>query len=134
MSGAPLKAFKGFPVWSSTLVALVIVTALYSPGLPDSWRREVAAGVLISGLSSMSGYLLLHRAVEATNRTFIKLVLGGMVGRLFAALGAIVALIFWLGLEPLPLAVACLGSYVLLALFEYYFLLRNSTRKSRTRS
>ena len=128
MSLSPPAAIRGFPILASSLVILVVLSTLCVPDFPGRWRFPIAYGVVVSGAISVVGFLLLRRARAASNRMFIKLVLGGLVGRLFAALVAVVAGIALLGLEPVVLVVACLGSYVVFSIFEYTSLFKEFNR------
>jgi len=132
LNESPVVAGHGFPLWSSVLIVTLVAAFLLLPGLPDAWRVPSAAGLVISGMISVSGYYIMRRAAHAPTRTFLRLVLGGILGRLFGGLGAVTAAIAWLKLEALPLTVACLGSYAVLSIFEYRALFRHLTAKDRT--
>jgi hypothetical protein len=130
LSAFPGKRFKGFYFWSTVLVLIVVLTALSAPGLEFSARLAVLYGGLISIATSISGYSFLSRSVAAPSIKFIKLVLGGIVLRLFGALGLIALGIGIFRLPPVPLGLSCLGAYVVCTLVEYRYICARLTFKS----
>lgn len=131
MSASSVFEEHGFPLWSSGAIMCLILAAFFLPGMPYGWRSATASGLLLSGVISITGFYILRRASSAPSRSFIKLVLGGVIGRLFGGLGALAAGIAWLKLESMPLSVAFLGSYAVLSIFEYRALIRRLTIKEQ---
>ena len=131
MSASSVVAEHGFPLWSSGAIICLVLAAFFLPGMPYALRSATAAGLSLSGVISITGFYILRHAFSAPSRSFIKAVLGGVIGRLFGGLGALAAGIAWLDLESVPLAVAFLGSYAVLSIFEYRALIRRLTIKEQ---
>jgi uncharacterized membrane protein YfcA len=131
LSASSVVAEHGFPLWSSGVIVTLMLAVFFLPGMTPAWRSATASGLLLSGVISITGFYILRRASNAPPMSFIKLVLGGMIGRLFGGLGALAAGIAWLKLESMPLSVAFLGSYAVLSIFEYRALFRRLTIKEQ---
>ena len=92
--------------------------------------HSIIAGSIMSLANLLLGYLAIEASFERSHTTFLKYVLGGMVGRLMLMWGAFLLLIRVFGFHPASLMLTLLFFYVMnLGLEIYYLQKRVSTKK-----
>ena len=92
--------------------------------------HSIIAGSIMSLANLLLGYLAIEVSFERSHTTFLKYVLGGMVGRLMLMWGAFLLLIRIFGFHPASLMLTLLFFYVMnLGLEIYYLQKRVSTKK-----
>ena len=118
-------------------VAVVLVCAVLILAYPLSAlatgevRTAVAAGAALSTINVMLGYIAIRYSFDKSYTTFLKAVLGGMGVRMVFMLGAFIALIAVVGLQPMALTVSLLGFYAVFMVLEIVFIQRRMTVKNR---
>ena len=91
--------------------------------------RSIIAGGVMSLINLLLGYLAIEVSFERSHTTFLKFVLGGMVGRLLLMWGILLLLIRVYGFHSASLMLSLLFFYALnLALEIYYLQKRVSTK------
>jgi hypothetical protein len=91
--------------------------------------RSIIAGGVMSLINLLLGYLTIEVSFERSHTTFLKFVLGGMVGRLLLMWGILLLLIRVYGFHSASLMLSLLFFYALnLALEIYYLQKRVSTK------
>jgi len=92
--------------------------------------RSIIAGSIMSLVNLLLGYLAIEFSFERSHTTFLKYVLGGMVGRLMLMWGAFLLLIWVFGFHAASLMLTLLFFYVLNLVLEIYYLQKRvSTKK-----
>jgi len=92
--------------------------------------HSIIAGSIMSLANLLLGYIAIEFSFERSHTTFLKYVLGGMVGRLMLMWGAFLLLIKVFNFHPASLMLTLLFFYVMnLALEIYYLQKRVSTKK-----
>jgi hypothetical protein len=92
--------------------------------------HSIIAGSIMSFANLMLGYLAIEASFERSHTTFLKYVLGGMVGRLMLMWGTFLLLIRVYGFHPASLMLTLLFFYAMnLGLEIYYLQKRVSTKK-----
>lgn len=92
--------------------------------------RSIIAGGVMSLVNLLLGYLAIEFSFERSHTTFLKYVLGGMVGRLMLMWGTFLLLIQVFGFHAASLMLTLLFFYLMnLALEIYYLQKRVSTKK-----
>jgi hypothetical protein len=106
------------------LVLLIGVLAAYP--LHKTGNRDITAGFitgcLISLVSVTAGYLLIEYGIDKPNPTFLKIVLGGMAGRLILIPVIVVVLVRVFEFHVLSLTVSLFFFYFLFLIVEILFL------------
>ncbi|MBI2619376.1 MAG: hypothetical protein HYW57_04790 [Ignavibacteriales bacterium] len=92
--------------------------------------RTVLAGAMVSIVNFLLGFASVEYAFEKSHTTFLKIVLGGMVGRLLAMTGVVLVLIKVYGYDALALMLSLVGYYIVNLAFEIMFLQKKVTLKS----
>lgn len=92
--------------------------------------RTVVAGAVMSAVNFLLGFTSVEYAFDKSHTTFLKIVLGGMVGRLLAMTAVVLLLIKVYSYDALALMLALLGYYVINLTFEIIFLQKKVTLKS----
>jgi hypothetical protein len=116
----------------------VVVLAVVAVSLGGFWAcggaslgpRVLPAAALGAGLAAMNSlaaYALVLWSARRSTNTFLRVVLGGMVGRMGLMLAAVVVAILVLGLPRIPLAVSLLGHFVVLLVLELTVLHRRTS-------
>jgi predicted Co/Zn/Cd cation transporter (cation efflux family) len=91
--------------------------------------RSIIAGGVMSLINLLLGYLAIEVSFERSHTTFLKFVLGGMVGRLLLMWGILLLLICVYDFHSASLMLSLLFFYALnLALEIYYLQKRVSTK------
>ncbi len=93
--------------------SLVVLGPFLRPALgPLGWWAALAGGGLAAANAVVAYGLVVWSGGRSSN-TFMRAVLGGMVGRMAVVLAAVVALVLGVGLPKVPLAVSLLAYFVL---------------------
>lgn len=121
-------AFLRLVLYCLTGVAAFIVFPL-SMILTGEAMRSVAAGLAMSTMNLLLGYLAIEYSFERSNTTFLKIVLGGMALRMMVLLGLVVLLIRIYGFHTLSLMIALLVFYILNLVLEIHFLQKKVSLK-----
>jgi hypothetical protein len=116
-------------------LALLIACGLAAYPLWKFATREVivavAAGIALSTVNVLVGFLTIEFSFERSYTTFLKAVLGGMGVRMMVMLGATAVLIVACGLHPLALTVSLLALYLVYMVLEILFIQRKVAAKNR---
>lgn len=83
-----------------------------------SVRWAAAFGTALAVANTLAAHALFLTSSRRSANAFLRLVLGGMVGRMALMLAAVVAAVLWLGLPKLPLAVSLLSYFTLFLMIE----------------
>lgn len=121
-----------FTRYAMAVIAVVAVSfAVLWPALSASVGERARGAALVGGLlaaaNTVFAYALVLWAERRSTKAFMGAVLGGMLGRMVILLAAVVALVAWLGLPKVPLAVGLLAYFVLFLVFEIAVLHRKTT-------
>jgi hypothetical protein len=117
--------------YSILVVGIVVVTLgvawpLAIRRLDASARWAAAAGVTLAVLNTMAAHALVLWSAQRSTTTFLRAVLGGMVGRMALMLGAVAAGVLLLGLPRLPFAISLLSYFILFLIVEISILHRHT--------
>jgi hypothetical protein len=110
------------------LVGLVFlgVAILFVVPLSIYTNRELVRSVVAGGLASLFhlllGYLFIEYGFEKSNTTFLKVILGGTLARMFLLVGIVLLLVRVYQFQPVPLMVSLLLFYVLNLFLEIHLL------------
>ena len=115
-------------VWYVGLTAIAIYL-VSSYGEPEH-LQSVVAGSLVSAVNFLLGFLAIEFAFEKSHTTFLKVILGGMVIRLFAMTGVVLVLIKIQHYDSLSLMLSLLGYYALNLTLEIAFLQKKVSLKN----
>lgn len=114
------------------LYALAVAVLLYYPIShlveAESFRSIVAGGVM-SVVHLFLGYLLVEWGFEKKSTTFLKIVLGGMMVRLFLMTGVVLVLLRVYQYDAFSLMISLLLYYVVNLALEIYLLQRKVSVK-----
>jgi hypothetical protein len=115
-----------------TLGILVLVSAypLMKVGSQEV-LVAVLAGVLISTINVLLGFLAIEYSIGKSYTTFLNAVLGGMGIRIGLMLTMMFVLIRFAGLHRVAFAVALLGSYLVFLVLEIVFIQKKVETKSQ---
>lgn len=91
--------------------------------------RSIVAGGVMSLLNLLLGYLFIELSFEKSHTTFLKYVLGGMVGRLFLMWGVLLVLIGAFQFHTASLMLSLLFFYVVNLVLEIFYLQRRVSTK-----
>jgi putative flippase GtrA len=114
------------------LYAVAVATLLYYPisHLVDAESfRSITAGGAMSIVHVLLGYLLVEWGFEKKSTTFLKVVLGGMVVRLFLMTGVVLVLLRVYSYDAFSLMISLLLYYVINLVLEIYLLQRKVSVK-----
>ena len=109
-----------------TGIAFYLVSAYGEPG----HLQSVIAGSIVSVVNFLLGFLAIEFAFEKSHTTFLKVILGGMVIRLFAMTGVVLVLIKVYHYDSLSLMLSLLGYYALNLALEIAFLQKKVSLKN----
>lgn len=100
---------------ASTLLALTwwVLDSLFPSG---RWAALLGGG--IATLNTLAAYALVVWAAGRSHTAFFRAILGGMLARMAAMLGVVVAAVAWLGVPRLPLTLSLLAYFVVFLAFE----------------
>jgi hypothetical protein len=96
---------------------------------PDVIRSIVAGGVM-SLVNLLLGYWAIEASFERSHTTFLKYVLGGMVGRLFLMWGILLLLIRLYAFHPASLMLSLMFFYVMNLVLEIFYFQKRVTAKN----
>lgn len=106
-------------VFVGVAILVVVPLSIYS-------NRELVRSVVASGLASLFhlllGYLFIEYGFDKTNTTFLKVILGGTLVRMFLLVGIVVLLVRVYQFETMSLMVSLLLFYVLNLILEIHLL------------
>lgn len=102
-------------------VALLVVVPL-SIYTDRELVRSVVAGGLASLFHLLLGYLFIEYGFDKSNTTFLKVILGGTLVRMFLLVGIVLLLVRVYQFQTVPLMVSLLLFYVLNLLLEIHLL------------
>ncbi|MEX0601730.1 MAG: hypothetical protein WD295_00215 [Bacteroidota bacterium] len=108
-----------FAVFAAVGATILLPLAMYAD--PEI-GRGVAAGAVMSLINFLLGFVAIEYAFEKPHTVFLKVLLGGMFGRLLAMAGVVVLLIKVFEFQALPLMLSLLGFYLLNLGLEITFL------------
>lgn len=86
--------------------------------------RSIVAGGLLSLFHLLFGYITVESGFDKKSTTFLKIVLGGMVVRLFLMAGIVFVMLKSFQFDPLSLMLSLLFYYVMNLVLEIYLLQR----------
>jgi hypothetical protein len=100
---------------ASTSLALTwwVLDSVFPSG---RWAAMLGGG--IATLNSLAAYGLVVWSAGRSNTAFFRTILGGMLVRMTAMLGVVVAAVVWLGVPRLPLTLSLLAYFVVFLAFE----------------
>jgi hypothetical protein len=106
-----------------TLVVLAVVASSQAVVALAGWldrpgRAAAAYGAAVAAVNAILSHTLMVLSEGRSTRAFLKLVLGGMAGRLALVIAAVLLGILALGLPRLPLLVSLLGHFVAFLVLE----------------
>jgi hypothetical protein len=106
-------------VFLGVAVFVVVPLAIYT-------ERELVQSVVAGGLASLFhlllGYLFIEYGFEKSNTTFLKVILGGTLARMFLLVGIVLLLVRVYQFQTVSLMVSLLLFYVLNLLLEIHLL------------
>jgi hypothetical protein len=111
----------------SGIVGSSLPPAMWLAGVGPDGRRAMGFGGGVALVNAVAAHALVEWAVRRSPQVFLATVLFGMVGRMAAMLGLVVAGILALGLPRLPLAFTLLAYFVLFLVFEIAVLQRRTS-------
>ncbi len=91
--------------------------------------RSIIAGGIMCLVNLLLGYLAIEVSFERSHTTFLKYVLGGMVGRLLLMWGVLLLLIRIYGFHSASLMLSLLFFYVMNLVLEIFYLQKRVTTK-----
>jgi hypothetical protein len=91
---------------------------------PVRWAAVSGCGLAV--VNTLAAHALVLASAGRSAGAFLRLVLGGMVGRMALMLAAVLAGVLLLGLPKLPLALSLLSYFVLFLVLELSVLHRSS--------
>jgi hypothetical protein len=100
-----------------TLVVLAVAASSQAAVALTGWldrpgRMAAAFGAAVAAANAIASHALMVLSEGRSTRAFLKLVLGGMAGRLVLVITAVLLGILVLGLPRLPLLVSLLAHFV----------------------
>ncbi len=109
-----------------------VVTLYPISGLVDEEAlRSIVAAEVISLFHLLFGYFTIEAGFERKNTTFLKIVLGGMVVRLFLMAGVVFLLLKIFHYDAFSLMFALLVFYVINLVLEIYLLQKKVSVKNQ---
>jgi hypothetical protein len=106
-------------VFLGVAVFVVVPLAIYTD---RELVRSVVAGGLASLFHLLLGYLFIEYGFEKSNTTFLKVILGGTLARMFLLLGIVLLLVRVYQFQPVSLMISLLLFYVLNLVLEIHLL------------
>jgi hypothetical protein len=91
--------------------------------------RSIVAGGIMSFVNLLLGYLAIEGSFERSHTTFLKYVLGGMVGRLMLMWGVVLLLIRVYEFHSASLMLSLLLFYAMNLVLEIYYLQKRISTK-----
>lgn len=91
--------------------------------------RSIIAGGIMSLVNLLLGYLAIEFSFDRSHTTFLKFVLGGMVGRLLLLWGSLLLLIRVYGFHSASLMLSLLFFYVMNLVLEIFYLQKRISTK-----
>jgi hypothetical protein len=107
--------------------ALAWAAMLSRSDSPVRWAAAFGAG--LAALNTLAAHALVLAAAGRSANAFLRLVLGGMVGRMALMLAAVLGAVLWLGLPKLPLALSLLSYFILFLMIELTILHRTTSAR-----
>ena len=129
-----MKADWTFLRWVG-LYAVVVAGLIYYPVsgvVDDTELRSIEAGGLMSLLYILIGYVTVELGYKKTNTTFLKIVLGGMVARLFLMTGVVLVLFTVYQYDAFSLMLSLLVYYAINLALEIYLLQKKVSLKNQS--
>jgi hypothetical protein len=105
-------------VLAATYGSLAVVLPLFGAQLDASARAALLLGGTLAAANALAAYAIALWSEGRSHLSFLRAVLGGMLGRMGALLAAVVAGVLWLGLPKLPLVFSLLGYFVVFLVLE----------------
>ncbi|GJQ21332.1 MAG: hypothetical protein HBSIN02_16870 [Bacteroidia bacterium] len=115
-------------VWYALLTTAGYLVAVNLEG--DHHVDSVLAGAIISLSNFLLGFASVEYAFDKSHTTFLKVVLGGMVGRLMLMALVVLALIKLYAFDALSLMLTLLGYYIVNLALEIVFLQKKVSLKN----
>jgi hypothetical protein len=106
-------------VFLGVAIFVVVPLSIYSN---RELVRSVVAGGLASLLHLLLGYLFIEYGFEKSNTTFLKVILGGTLVRMFLLVGIVLLLVRVYQFQTVSLMISLLLFYVLNLLLEIHLL------------
>jgi hypothetical protein len=91
--------------------------------------RSIIAGGVMSLVNLLLGYIAIEVSFERSHTTFLKYVIGGMVGRLMLMWGVLLLLIRQFGFHSASLMLSLLFFYVMNLVLEIFYLQKRVSTK-----
>lgn len=123
-------SFLKWVVLCYVLLTAAAVLILITTGSAE-YEQSVIAGSLVSIVNFFLGFVSVEYAFEKSHTVFLKIVLGGMVGRLFAMALVVLVLIKVYDFDSLSLMLALLGYYAVNLALEIGFLQKKVSLKNK---
>ena len=106
-------------VFLGVAILVVVPLSIYT-------NRELVRSVVAGGLASLFhlllGYLFIEYGFDKSNTTFLKVILGGTLARMFLLVGIVLLLVRVYQFQPVSLMVSLLLFYVLNLFLEIHLL------------
>ena len=115
--------------------AVVVAGLIYYPIsdlVDDEALRSIEAGGWMSLFYILFGYIAVELGYTKTNTTFLKIVLGGMVVRLFAMTGIVLVLLGVYQYDAFSLMMSLMAYYVINLVLEIYLLQKKVSVKNQS--
>ena len=129
-----MKADWTFLRWVG-LYAVVVAGLIYYPVsgvVDDTELRSIEAGGLMSLLYILIGYVTVELGYKKNNTMFLKIVLGGMVARLFLMTGVVLVLLTVYQYDAFSLMLSLLVYYAINLALEIYLLQKKVSLKNQS--
>ena len=101
-------------VAASSLAVTWVALDAFAPS--GRWAALLGGG--IATLNTLAAYALVTWSAGRSSTAFFRAILGGMLARMIAMLGVVVAAVLWLGVPRLPLTISLLGYFVVFLALE----------------
>jgi hypothetical protein len=106
-------------VFTGVALLVIIPLAIYTN---HEVARSVIAGGLASVLHLLLGYMFIEYGFEKSNTTFLKVILGGTLARMFVLVGIVLILVRVYQFQAVSLMISLLAFYVLNLVLEIHLL------------
>ena len=121
-----------------TLVVLAVAASSQAAVALTGWldgsgRAAAAFGAAVAAANAIASHALMVLSEGRSTRAFLKLVLGGMAGRLFLVIAAVLLGILAFGLPRLPVLVSLLAHFVVFLVLEMVLLHGTSGARAEAR-
>jgi hypothetical protein len=124
-----LSAYAALVAGLTASTLLLVAPLLQEP----STRFAVCCGALMACLNTIAAYALARGSQGRDARSFVTMVLGGMLGRMLVLLALVVLLVLRLGVPAEALAASLLTYYVLFLALELRVLQTGRETRTETR-